>query len=90
MRFSRILAEFAEKNLAGRKSAGKNTASRKSAERVGQPAEYIWKNSAGGSNIMQLINDRHLVAYLQHRVYSELTAHNSLQTYGGRQVTCFI
>ena len=35
--------------FAGRKPAGKNAASRKSAEKVCQPAEYKKKNSAGRS-----------------------------------------
>jgi len=50
MGFSRILAEFAEKNWLAENPPEKNTASRKSAENVGQPAEYNKKYSAGGSN----------------------------------------
>jgi len=40
MGFSRILAEFAEKMWLAENPPEKNTASRKSAEKVGQPAEY--------------------------------------------------
>jgi len=40
MGFSRILAEFAEKIWLAENPPEKNTASRKSAEKVGQPAEY--------------------------------------------------
>jgi len=40
MGFSRILAEFAEKMWLAVNPPEKNTASRKSAEKVGQPAEY--------------------------------------------------
>jgi len=40
MGFSRILAEFAEKMWLAENLPEKNTASRKSAEKVGQPAEY--------------------------------------------------
>jgi len=40
MTFSRILAEFAEKMWLAENPPEKNTASRKSAEKVGQPAEY--------------------------------------------------
>ena len=40
MGFSRILAEFAEKMCLTENPPEKNTASRKSAEKVGQPAEY--------------------------------------------------
>ena len=39
MGFSRILAEFAEKIWLAENPPEKNTASRKSAEKVGQPAE---------------------------------------------------
>ena len=40
MGFSRILAEFAKKMWLAENPPEKNTASRKSAEKVGQPAEY--------------------------------------------------
>jgi len=40
MGFSRILAEFAERMWLAENPPEKNTASRKSAEKVGQPAEY--------------------------------------------------
>ena len=40
MGFSRILAEFAEKMCLAENPPEKNTASRKSAEKVSQPAEY--------------------------------------------------
>ena len=40
MGFSRILAEFAEKMWLAENPPEKNTASRKSAEKFGQPAEY--------------------------------------------------
>jgi len=40
MGFSRILAEFAENIWLAENPPEKNTASRKSAEKVGQPAEY--------------------------------------------------
>ena len=53
MGFSRILAEFAEKMWLAENPPEKNTASRKSAEKVGQAAEYNKKNRLVGLLITQ-------------------------------------
>ena len=54
MGFSRILAEFAEKMWLAENPPEKNTASRKSAEKAGQPAEYNKKIRLVGLDIVEI------------------------------------